>query len=124
MKLEILEQAFSVCKTASIGDMSCKSGFCFIARTDEENSLVCPTEEVPEDTIAREDGFRGLRVEGTLDFSLIGILAGICGILAERRIGVFVVSTFNTDYIFVRAEDLEKAVISLEENGYEIGKET
>ena len=55
------------------------SDFYFIAKTDEEISLVCKTENTPQKTVAREDGWRGFRIQGILDFSLIGILAKISG---------------------------------------------
>ncbi|MBQ6529664.1 MAG: ACT domain-containing protein, partial [Clostridia bacterium] len=59
-------------------------------------------------------------IEGTLDFSLIGILAKISAILADNKIGIFVVSTYNTDYVLTKAENFEKAVTLLKENGYKI----
>lgn len=63
----------------------------------------------------------GLHVdEGTLDFSLIGILADISQVLAQAKVGIFVVSTFDTDYIFVKGQQLEKAISSLAQAGYEI----
>ncbi len=80
---------------------------------------MCPTAMVPAHTLAREDGWRGFYVdEGTLDFNLIGILADISGILARAKVGIFVVSTFNTDYIFVKQRQLETAVQALSEEGY------
>ena len=61
-----------------------------------------------------------MRIEDTLDFSLIGILAKISAILADNKIGIFVVSTYNTDYILTKAENFEKAISLLSDNGYEI----
>ena len=91
-------------------------------RTDEEISLVCRTESVPQDTAAREDGWRAFRIQGELDFSLIGILAGISAVLAENRIGIFVVSTYNTDYVLTKADDFERALGLLESRGYGIAR--
>ncbi len=71
------------------------------------------------ETAAREDGWRAFRIEGVLDFSLTGILSAISGILAENGIGIFAVSTYNTDYILVKAENLVKALDVLREAGYE-----
>ena len=62
----------------------------------------------------------GYRIEGILDFSLIGILAKISTCLAENGIGIFAISTFNTDYILTKAENFEKAVKTLEAEGYKI----
>lgn len=94
--------------------------FCFVGKTDEEKSLVCPTARVPSNTTKRDDGWKGFRIEGVLDFSLIGILARIAGVLAEKQIGIFAISTFNTDYILVKKENYERALQSLAEAGYHI----
>lgn len=68
----------------------------------------------------REDGWRGIRIQGVLDFSLVGILSKLSGILAENQIGIFAVSTFNTDYILVKAEDFERAIRVLATAGFAI----
>ena len=93
---------------------------CFTGSTDEEKSLVCPETLVPENTAARDDGWRGMRIIGQLDFSLIGILAAISKILASEDIGIFAVSTYNTDYIFTKEENFDKALEALKNAGYEI----
>lgn len=120
MKLKVLSESFSVCKLRDAGEIDLTREFCFVGKTDEELSLVCPTEEVPEDILAREDGWRGFRIEGVLDFSLIGILAKISGILAEAKIGIFVVSTYNTDYIFTKENQFQQALDALGTVGYQI----
>ena len=68
-------------------------------------------------TTDKEDGWRGFRIVGKLDFSLIGILARISGILAEAGIGIFAVSTCNTDYIFTKEENFERALDALARQG-------
>ena len=120
MQLKILPGGLSVCRLPSTDGIDLSAGFYFIGRTDEEISLVCRTECVPENTEKREDGWRAFRIEGTLDFSLVGILSKISGILAESGIGIFAVSTYNTDYIIVKAEQLDRAVRALETAGYGI----
>lgn len=118
MKLQRLPQELTVCKVRSIADINLTADLFFIGRTDEELSLVCETKDAPAATIEREDGWRGFRIEGVLDFSLIGILSKISSILAENGIGIFAVSTFNTDYVLVKAENFEKAAQALEASGY------
>lgn len=118
MKLKILPYELTVCRVESMPAVDLSADFFFLARTDEELSLVCRTDRAPADTVAREDGWRGLRIEGVLDFSLVGILSGISCILAENDISIFAVSTFNTDYILVRKEQLERAMKALEAAGY------
>ena len=118
MELEKLNLNLSVCKVPDYSQVDVEKPFCFTGTTDEEKSLVCPTEFVPKDTLCREDGWTAFRVKGELDFSLIGILANISRILAEAGIGIFVVSTFNTDYVLVKKERAEEAAARLLENGY------
>ena len=92
----------------------------FTGATDEEKSLVCPVSLVPDNTIEREDGWRAFRIEGVLDFSLIGILAKISTCLAESGIGIFAISTFNTDYILTKTENFDRALKALTDAGYSI----
>ena len=119
VRLKILKDDFTVCKVADYTKTDLTAEYCFTGKTDEESSLACPTESVPENATEREDGWKGFRVEGVLDFSLIGILAKITAVLAAEKIGVFVVSTFNTDYVFVKKERLCDAEASLRAAGYE-----
>ncbi len=120
MKLKKLDFDLTVCKLKSVKDIDINNSFYFIGRTDEEISLVCKSEDVPENTLARDDGWKGFRIEGELDFSLIGILSKISSILADNKIGLFAVSTYNTDYILVKKENFERALSTLSENGYKI----
>ena len=111
---------FTVCKLKSESDFVPEKDFWFAARTDEEISLVCKTSDCPSGTLERDDGWKGFRIEGVLDFSLIGILSKISSILAENKIGIFAVSTYNTDYILVKEENFEKALSVLKDKGYNI----
>ena len=77
------------------------------------------TGDVPAGTVSREDGLKAFRIQGELDFSLIGILARISDILARREIGIFVVSTYNTDYVLTKGADFGRALKALEEEGYQ-----
>ncbi len=122
MKLELkkIEYNLTVCKIRNISDIDMASAFYFIGKTDEEISLVCKTEDTPAKTIERDDGWKGFRIQGTLDFSLIGILSKLSGILAEHKIGIFAVSTYNTDYILVKEENFERALKVLALEGYVI----
>ena len=118
MELKKLEYDPSVCKVKNITQADISSDFYFIGKTDEEVSLVCRTECVPAETIDREDGWKGFLIQGVLDFSLVGVLAPIADILADNKIGIFAVSTFNTDYVLVKQENFERAMDLLAEAGY------
>ena len=119
MEIKRLDNSFTVCKVQDYSLVSLEDEYCFIGKTDEENSLVCISEKVPENVVEREDGWRAFRIEGVLEFSLIGILSKISSALAEEKIGIFAVSTFNTDYIFVKKEDEKRALDKLKGIGYE-----
>ena len=118
--LESLQPCFSVCKVKDYSGVDLTKPLCFTGTTDEENSLVCPESHVPENTTERDDGWKGFRIIGQLDFSLIGILALISKILAESGVGIFAISTYNTDYILTKAENFEKAINVLRDSGYGI----
>jgi hypothetical protein len=90
-----------------------------ITRTHEEMSIVCPEDNVP-DGVESERDWRGLKIAGRLDFSLVGILSSLLGPLALAVIPVFVTSTFNTDYLFVKQERLEQALEVLRMAGHAI----
>lgn len=120
MILTVLTETFSICKLKDYSKVDLNRPFVFTGSTDEERSLVCPTPLVPSDTLERSDGWRAFRVEGTLDFSLVGILAGISDVLAKGGIGIFAVSTFNTDYVFTKADRFEEALRLLSASGYGI----
>ena len=100
--------------------ISLENPFVFSGCTDQEKSLVCPTALVPGNVIVREDGWRALRIIGVLDFSLIGILADISRLLADKGIGIFAISTYNTDYILTKEADFEKALKTLSAAGYQL----
>ena len=118
--IEPLDAVFSVCKVPDYSGIDIDQPFVFTGRTDEEKSLVCPTELVPDNASARDDGWRAFRISVQMDFALIGILARISKILADHGIGIFAVSTFDTDYILTKEENFEKALAALAQEGYRI----
>ena len=120
MRLKKLPYNLTVCKVEDISAINLSAEFFFIGRTDEELSLVCRTEDAPENMVERDDGWRGFRIEGVLDFSLIGILSKLSTILAENQIGIFAVSIYNTDYILVKAENFDRAMDVLTSAEYEV----
>lgn len=94
-------------------------GFWSLTRTAEELSLVCAPEAVPAGA-ATEGPFRALMVQGPLDFALIGILAELTAVLAKAGISLFALSTFDTDYLLLRAERLQEAIAALRAAGHGI----
>lgn len=120
LELKVINCRFSVCKIKDGKDVDFTDEYVFFSKTDEEISLVCRSELVPKDCIAVEEGWKGFRVQGELDFSLIGILSKLSAILAEQGISIFAISTFNTDYILVKEEKFAEARDALLKNNYKI----
>lgn len=120
MMLKALPQELTICKVKEVPEGILNLDFLFLAKTDEEISIVCETKDVPTQTVECEDGWRGFRIEGTLDFSLVGILSKLSGVLADAQIGIFAVSTYNTDYVLVKAPDFARALDVLVAAGYEV----
>ncbi len=117
LKMSIFPEDYTVCQVPDFSQVHLDRPCSFTAYTGEEYSLVCRTSDVPALTVARDDGWRLMKIDQVLDFSLIGILADISSLLAVRGISIFAVSTFNTDYILVRSTDLAQAAEALCENG-------
>ena len=120
MEIKRIDYEFSVCKVADYSLVDLDAEYSFVGKTDEEKSLVCITRDVPPNVIERDDGWKAFRIQGVLDFSLIGILSRISGILAENKIGIFAISTFNTDYVLTKKENYQKALDILKDTGYKI----
>lgn len=120
MIIQSFTEQFSICKLKNASCVDLSDAFCFLSKTDEEISLVCLTGKAPENALQRDDGWKMFRIEGVLDFSLIGILSKVSGILAENEIGIFAISTYNTDYILTKASQYQKALSCLKNAGYQI----
>jgi hypothetical protein len=123
MKLKILDSTFSVVKfppAETIPLWALNSNVFSITRTDEELSIVCPSECLPinEQIKDVENDWKCIKVEGVLDFSLTGILSSLANTLAENKISIFAISTFNTDYLLVKSHSIEKARVLLENEGH------
>jgi uncharacterized protein len=127
LSLSILPGRLAVCRlpaAAPLPDWILESHFFSITRTTEELSIVCVEEDVNANLLEGkaevERGWSGFKVEGPLDFSLTGILAGIAGVLAQAQVSIFAISTFDTDYILVKEDNMTKAVAALQQSGYTI----
>lgn len=112
LSLSIIKENFAVCRLNAddnIPDWAVKGSFYSLTKTIDELSIVCPEKDVP-DFIKSDRNWRVIKIEGELDFSETGILASIAVPLAESNISIFTISTFNTDYVMVKKENLEKAL--------------
>lgn len=124
LTMKLLKEKFGVCRLSKdelVPEWVKGSDFYSITKTYDELSIVCSEGCIPSD-IKCENDWRVLKVEGPLDFSLIGILSSISSILAQNKISIFAVSTYDTDYILVKNNDLDKAIESLIKERYEVIK--
>ena len=118
--LSVLSETFAIHKfspDASIPEKILKSNYYSVSKTENELSLVC-SEVIEVQSLQSSKGWKCIKVKGPLDFNLTGILAGISDILAQANISIFAISTFDTDYILVRSQDLSSARNKLRKAGY------
>jgi len=120
MELQKLEYDFNVCKVSSIEYIDFTQEFVFLSKTSDEISLVCEAKYTPSNVTECEPGWKALKVSGILDFGMIGVIAKISNLLAEAEISLFVVSTYNTDYVLLKAENFDSGIQVLKRNGYTI----
>lgn len=120
MQLTVLKEVLSVIQVEEVNEIDFTVKPLFLSLTEEEQSVVLPTEKVPGKTLNREDGWRCFKIDGVLDFSLVGILAKIATLLGEVSISIFAISTYNTDYILVKEEKLLLAITTLRKAGYQV----
>ena len=120
MDLTAIKDNITVFKVSDISEIDMTKDFFFLAKTNDEISLVCKTEQAPANCISREDGWKGFYIDGMLDLSMVGVLAKISTILADNGISIFSMSTYNTDYILVKEHKWGKAMSVLMKAGYKL----
>ena len=124
LTMKLLNEKYSVCrldKDNAIPIWALQGNFFSITKTLDELSIVCLQKNIPNDIRCEKD-WRILKVEGPLDFSLVGILASISSLMAQEQISIFALSTYDTDYILVKEENIEAAINTLSENNYSVIK--
>lgn len=123
LPLELLPDTLAVCRlepTAPVPAWAQQSrGFLTVSRTAEELSITAVQQVVPADVACVRD-YRALRVRGPLPLDLIGILAAIADPLADAGLSIFAISTYDTDYVLVKARDLETALGVLKQAGHQV----
>lgn len=124
LTMKLLKNRFGVCRLNNdelIPEWFQNSNFFSITKTSDELSIVCSEDSIPKGVKCEKD-WRILKVEGPLDFSLIGILSSISTILAKQEISIFAISTYDTDYILVKYKDIDNAIEALSNEKIEIIK--
>ena len=121
MNFRVLGELLAVCRLAANADIpewvEARKFHC-VTRTADELSIVCIENNLPEDVIA-ERGWVALKLEGPFPFSMTGVLASFLQPLAQARIPIFAISTFDTDYVLLKQQDLERALAALRAAGHE-----
>jgi hypothetical protein len=118
--LDVLPERFGICRfdpNASVPNWVWASPFYSVTRTAEEVSVVCHEGVIPQE-ILYEKGWRCLKVQGPIDFSETGILSSLAQPLASKNVTIFALSTYDTDYLFVREKDLSKTIETLSQKGF------
>ncbi len=109
--LSVLPEKLGIChfsKNSPIPDWAKDISFCSITRTSDELSIICPQEKIPAGVLTEKD-WRAFKVEGPLGFSLTGIVASLSKPLADAKISIFYISTYETDYLLVEEKNLQRA---------------
>ena len=122
LTLELLPQKFSVCRLAAdaaIPQWALRGSVYSVTRTEDELSIVCESKHVPSGARS-EDGFRCFKLVGPFPFAMTGVLASVLDPLAQARISIFAVSTFDTDYVMVKEKSLAKAMKVLSAAGHRV----
>jgi uncharacterized protein len=122
LALTVMGERLAVCRLDAGMDIPAWAegvSFLSVTRTEDELSVVCPEANVPED-VARERSWRALKLEGPFELSMVGILSSVAAPLAGAGASIFAISTFDTDYVLVREEQLDLAVDALREHGHEV----
>ena len=122
LPLTVLPETLAVCRLpadAPVPAWTSGDGLVSLTRTGDELSIVCPAGRVPRGVPA-EGGWRAFRVNGAIPFGVTGILAGLSSPLATAGVPIFAISTYDTDYVLVKAADLPRAVSALERAGHAV----
>ena len=122
LNLQLMQSTFAVSKlppNEALPLWALKSDFYSISKTPDELSVVCAEANVPND-VKVERGWRCLKVEGPLDFALTGVLASLVNPLAEVGISIFAISTFDTDFLLIKQNDVERALVELKKSGHRV----
>jgi len=121
LNFEILDSLYAIYRfdtNAQLPDWIYQSEFYSVTKTRDEISVVTSQQIIETHDVKSSNNWRILKIIGPLDFSLVGIIADIAGILKREQISIFTISTYDTDYIHVKENNLEKAVKALKERGH------
>jgi len=120
LKLSLLPQTYAICSfppDCAFPELPGTSSILSITKTAKETTIVCDENTIPGDC-QKSENWKCIKVEGSFDLDAIGVIAGISKPLARSKISIFVVSTYDTDYVLINAKDIDKAVSCLSKCGH------
>jgi uncharacterized protein len=122
LELMLLPDRLCVCRlnAPDESDLRAASGLFSVTRTEDELSVICPEEDAPPAATDVSGAWRALKVRGPLDHSSVGVLASLAGPLADAGVALFPLATFDTDYVLVKEDDVERAQSALEAAGHRV----
>jgi hypothetical protein len=122
LKLSLLNETYGICafeSDAPIPDWAVAASLCSITRTEKELTVVCSQKIIPAG-VKHESGWRCFRVDGSFDLNQMGVISSLASPLAKAGVSIFVVSSYDTDYILVKEQNVEQAVAVLSGDGHSI----
>lgn len=117
MELKQLNQSFSICKVTDFKGVDLSKNFVFVSNTNQECSVICPTDIAPVECIEIEHGWSCFCIAEDAAFSKYGMIAFLADIVAKQKTGILVVATYDTDYILIKNEKWQEVKEALQENG-------
>jgi len=124
LQLSLLDEVYGICvfqNNAPIPEWAVTASLCSITRTKKELTIVCPQNIIPVD-IEHNRNWRCFRIDGSFEFNQIGVISSLAAPLAQAGISIFVVSSYDTDYILVKEEKVEQVIAVLSDNGHLIAR--
>jgi len=115
LELSLLPRTYAICSfppDCALPELGNISSILSITKTSKETTIVCDENRIPGDC-HKSENFKCIKVEGSFDLDAIGVIAGISKPLAQSKISIFVVSTYDTDYVLIHAKDIDMAVSCL-----------
>jgi uncharacterized protein len=122
MRLSVLSPTFAICRLspeAAVPEWALRGSFSTVSKTDEELSIVCETSNVPSGVQA-ELPWRALKLHGPIPFAVTGVIASLTKPLADAKISVSAIATYDTDYLLVKSDTLAQAITALRTAGFDV----
>jgi len=122
-EIKILPDSYTILRfdpESSIPDFALNSPFYSVTKTGDELSVVCREQELVKGNYRSSTCWKILELEGPLDFSIVGLISDLTGVLKKSGVATFVISSYDTDFILIKKNMLERATEGLKAAGYKV----